>query len=305
MQVAVLDWYAGSGRSLAFRGATDPYEILVSELMAQQTQASRAAAVWRTFLAAFPSVADLAAATPAAVLRAWRGLGYNRRALALRRAAQVVMRDHGGRLPEAVEALERLPGIGPYTARAVAALAFGQRVGAVDTNVRRVLSRAALGLEPGDIGGRSSAAAGAVQQLADAAVPTDRAGEWTHALMDMGALICRPMRPRCTGCPLRAWCRSADRLAAADGGRSQAPAPGGSFRSTPKTPTGFASTSRWLRGRIVDRLCDAPDGEWVALPDRVGVHGPEALAAALESLRHDGLAELHPSLERRARLPLA
>ena len=145
MRRAILAWYDAEGRHLAFRGTSDPYAILVSEAMAQQTQAARAAAAWGRFLAEFPSFAALAAATPAAVLRAWRGLGYNRRALALRQVAIEVTERHAGVLPRDVAALERLPGIGPYTARAVAALAFGQRVGAVDTNVRRVLVRSMVG----------------------------------------------------------------------------------------------------------------------------------------------------------------
>ena len=142
---AILAWYDARGRSLPFRGTTDPYAVLVSEVMAQQTQIARVAAAWSAFMAAFPTIGDLAAASPADVLRAWRGMGYNRRALNLWRAARVVVSEHAGRLPEDVAALERLPGIGPYTARAVAAIAFGSAVGAVDTNVRRVLGRAVGG----------------------------------------------------------------------------------------------------------------------------------------------------------------
>ncbi|HEX8026281.1 MAG TPA: hypothetical protein VF484_08750, partial [Candidatus Limnocylindrales bacterium] len=135
---AVLDWYRQNGRPLAFRRTSDPWAILVSEFMAQQTQAARAADAWERFLVTYPTPAALAAASPADALRAWRGLGYNRRALALRGAAIRIVEDHGGSVPRTVEALDALPGVGPYTARALAALAFGARVGAVDTNVRRV-----------------------------------------------------------------------------------------------------------------------------------------------------------------------
>jgi A/G-specific adenine glycosylase len=133
LRSAILGWYDARGRALPFRATRDPYAILVSEVMAQQTQIVRVGEAWGEFTATFPSFERLAAATLADVLRAWRGLGYNRRALNLWRAAKVVVDEHGGRLPDDVEALERLPGIGPYTARAVAAIAFGAAVGAVDT----------------------------------------------------------------------------------------------------------------------------------------------------------------------------
>ena len=142
---AILDWYAAHGRTLAFRATTDPYAILVSEAMAQQTQAARAGEAWIRFMEAFPTAEALAAATPADVLRAWQGLGYNRRALNLWRAARQIVEVHGGEVPADLRALEALPGVGPYTARAVAAIAFGMPVGAVDTNVRRVLGRMVAG----------------------------------------------------------------------------------------------------------------------------------------------------------------
>jgi A/G-specific adenine glycosylase len=164
--------------------------------MAQQTQISRVGEAWREFTTTFPSFESLAAASPADVLRAWRGLGYNRRALNLWRAARIVVEDHGGRLPMGLAALERLPGIGPYTARAVAAIAFGAAVGAVDTNVRRVLGRTMAGVTDG-------LPAADLQRLADASVPADRAADWTHALMDVGATFCRTSRPDCEACPAR------------------------------------------------------------------------------------------------------
>ncbi|MEO7665017.1 MAG: NAD(P)H-hydrate epimerase, partial [Candidatus Limnocylindrales bacterium] len=125
MRVAIVDWFDADARPLAFRGATDPWAILVAEAMAQQTQAARAAEAWTRFLVEFPNPASLATSTPADVLRAWRGLGYNRRALALRAAAATIVAEHGGRVPADIDALLRLPGVGPYTARAVAALAIG------------------------------------------------------------------------------------------------------------------------------------------------------------------------------------
>jgi len=297
---AILAWFEAEGRPLAFRATSDPWAILVSEVMAQQTQASRAAEAWGRFLDEFPTVAALAAATPAAVLRAWRGLGYNRRALALRRAAIAIVDEHGGSVPRDLAALRRLPGVGPYTARAVAALAFGQPVGAVDTNVRRVLNRA-VGGRPGAFGDAE------LQAVADASVPADRPGHWTHALMDVGATFCRPRSPRCATCPARTFCR-----AAADGTAEVAEVAGiaGSARARRHDrevqPTvAFRSTSRWLRGRILDALRDSPAEAWARIEPRLGDHGESAIQAAVDALARDGLAERHPSDPRLARLPRA
>ena len=173
----------------------------------------------------FPTVEALAAATPAAVLRAWQGLGYDRRALALWRTARIVVDEHGGRIPSTVAELQALPGIGPYTARAVAALAFGMPVGAVDVNVRRVLGRIVAG-------DAVALSAPALQDVADDAVPPDRPGDWTHALMDVGAILCRPRAPRCDACPARPWCRLASRGAARRAGARRRSPPG-----APRPPT--------------------------------------------------------------------
>lgn len=292
-QAAILAWYELNGRSLPFRSTRDPYAILVSEAMAQQTQAARAGEAWSRFMARFPTVETLADARPADVLRAWQGLGYNRRAFALWRAARVIVDEHRGRVPSDLAALEALPGVGPYTARAVAAIAFGMPVGALDTNVRRVLGRIVLG-EPAPI------ARPKLQHLADTAVPRDRAGEWTHAVMDVGALVCRPSRPDCQVCPARPWCRYAA-VSAADG-RSVATSPRRSRREPP-----FPSTSRWLRGRILDRLRAAPDAAWVELDGPVGAHDDGAVRTAARALASEGLIELDGSDDRvlRARLPVA
>lgn len=286
MRAAVLEWYGARGRVFPFRATTDPYAVLVSEVMAQQTQIARAAEAWLRFVARFPTFEALAAAPTADVLREWRGLGYNRRALNLQRAARVVVEEHGGRLPADLAALGRLPGVGPYTARAVAAIAFGQPVGAVDTNVRRVLGRA--------VAGDAALAPALLQAVADAAVPRQRPGDWTHALMDVGATFCRPLRPRCGDCPVRPWCRFAAAAAGIGGGRSARPR-----RADPR----FASTSRWLRGRILDRLRDAPAGEWTAIRETIGSHDVGAVSRAVAALALDGLAELHPTDPTLARLP--
>ncbi|NJD27858.1 MAG: A/G-specific adenine glycosylase [Chloroflexi bacterium] len=280
LHAAVLDWYTAHGRPLAFRATSDPWAILVSEVMAQQTQAARAAEAWSRFMTAFPTPITLAAASPAAVVRAWRGLGYNRRALALRDAAVRIVERHAGVVPAEVEALEVLPGVGPYTARAVAALAYGRRVGPVDTNVRRVLGRAFFDGSPG---------ARELQVFADEIVPERDPGTWSHALMDIGAQLCRPRLPRCDACPLMSRCRSA---------RSIAGAAAASRRPEPR----FEASARWLRGRIIDQLRDAADGAWVAFDGPIGQHGAEAIDRELDRLARDGLLERHPEEAAAARL---
>jgi A/G-specific adenine glycosylase len=298
-QAAILGWFDAEGRRLAFRGTRDPYLVLVSEAILQQTQISRGVPAWQAFSARFPTVEALAAASPAEVLRAWRGLGYNRRAINLQRAARVVVNELGGAFPRDVAGLERLPGVGPYTARAVAAIAFGLPVGAVDTNVRRVLGRV-IG-DPAD-GARPLTQARS-QATADGLVPADRPGAWTHALMDLGSTVCRPSAPRCPACPVRTMCRFAGQASAPMAEPSR---PSRKPRSAGPPAIPFERTNRWLRGRILDRLRDADGQTWTVLADPIGVHGAGAVAAALTGLTADGLIELEPGVAPpRARLPVA
>jgi A/G-specific adenine glycosylase len=248
----VLAWFAEAGRDLPWRATRDPYRVLVAEVLAQQTQAARAAEAWPRFLERFPDVRALAAAAPAEVLRAWQGLGYNRRALALRRTARAV--EERGGWPATVGELAALPGVGPYTARAVACFALGLPVAPVDTNVARVLARSLTGADP------SQLTPAARQRLADQAMPppadgpadpttpdpSGRAWAWSSALMDIGALHCRP-RPRCDGCPLETTCRWRALGPAAPPPRPRSQAP-------------FASSDRRWRGAVVRTLAAAPDG---------------------------------------------
>lgn len=277
MQSAVLDWYGANGRDLAFRRTTDPWAILVSEVMAQQTQAARAAEAWTRLMATYPTPASMAASSAADVIRAWRGLGYNRRALALHRAARAIVEEHGGRVPDSLEELMRLPGVGPYTARALLAIAFDRPVAALDVNVRRVLGRA-FDLDRVPTAVRQAAA--------DAFVPIDRAADWTHALMDVGAAFCRPRSPRCDACPLRSWCPAAGNVVAQE-----------AVRRAPR----FESTSRWLRGRILDALRDAPDNAWVRFDAAIGTHDRPAVRTALAALCAEGMITVDGD---RARLTL-
>lgn len=296
---AILAWYSEHGRPLAFRRTRDPWAILVSETMAQQTQAARAADHWQRFMARYPTVEALAAASPGDVLRAWQGLGYDRRALALQRAARVIVADHGGTVPESVEVLETLPGVGPYTARAVAALGYGVRVGAVDVNVRRVIGRLVAG-RPDGLPTRE------LQVVADDAVPRDRPGDWTHAVMDLGATVCRARSPDCPACPVRRWCKAVQDADPASVGVAGA-------RRTSVDPTRprrrtipFPATTRWLRGRILDRLRAADDGSWVAFDGPIGGHAAPDVGIALGRMARDGVVELAAPDDGapRARLPL-
>jgi A/G-specific adenine glycosylase len=234
----LLEWFARSGRDLPWRRTRDPYQVLVAEVLAQQTQAERAAEAFPRFLARFPDPSALASATPAEVLRAWQGLGYNRRALALRACAAAVV-ERGG-WPDTVEELAALPGIGPYTARAVACFALGQDVAPVDTNVARVLARSLAGADPSQLTPATR------QRLADAALPTGRAWAWSSALMDVGSAHCRP-RPRCQGCPVALRCRWLALGAAAPAAR-------------PRAVARFSTSDRRWRGAVVRVLAAAPDG---------------------------------------------
>ena len=187
-------------------------------------------------------------------------------------------------MPEDTAALRALPGVGPYTARAIQAIAFGHAVSAIDTNVRRVLGRVIAGH-----GSRWDRGAELplreLQAVADALVPADRPADWTAALMDIGATFCRPRRPDCAACPLAGECRYA--LAAADG----VPAERRRNPAAREAAATYETTTRWLRGRIVERLRGLPDGEWASLEAPLGHHDANAIEAALVALERDGLIE--------------
>jgi A/G-specific adenine glycosylase len=269
---ALLAWHDAHGKRFRIRASRDPWAILVAETMSQQTQMSRVDEHWEAFVARFPDAASLAAADTPALLRAWAGLGYNRRAVALREAARELVRRHAGRVPSSVDALEALPGVGPYTARAVAARAHGVAVAAIDVNVRRVLARTWGEWPPSR----------KAQQRADAAVDADRPGAWNDAVMDLASFACTRRTPLCESCPISAWCASAGTP-----GDDSSPARRGD-------PVPFPATRRWLRGRLVAELRDLPSGTWRQVEDGRGVHGPVAVDEALSALEHDGLVERDP-----------
>jgi A/G-specific adenine glycosylase len=228
--------------------------------MLQQTQAARVVAPYRAFMRRFPSVRTLAAASPSEVIREWIGLGYNRRALALSRAARAVVSEHGGQIPSDQTALQRLPGIGPYTAAAVTSLGHGRAVPMVETNVRRVLGRV------------ERAHAGDVSAVAERWLDRDRPAEWNQALMDLGRDVCRP-RPRCDACPLRTWCRSA-------GQAKRSPA-----RSRQST---FEGSFRQVRGRVVAELSAGGSRSISSLAKAIDAP-PDRVTRAVRALARDGL----------------
>ena len=238
MSRALLRWYDAGRRDLPWRRTRDPYRILVSEVMLQQTQVARVVPYYERWLKAFPDEGGLARAPVAEVLRCWSGLGYNRRALALQRACAVVARDGW---PAGAAEMAALPGVGPYTAAAVASFAFGARVAVVDTNVRRVVQRWD-GVEYGTA---------ALRERARSLLPGSRVADWNQALMELGATVCTARAPRCGDCPVE---RCASR------GIAAAPVP--ARRGQPR----FEDTDRFVRGRIVAALVggEAPAGEWSA-----------------------------------------
>ena len=275
-QEAVLDWSeAGDGwRDLPWRGTRDPWAILVSEVMLQQTQVTRVAPRWYAFLDRFPDPATCAQAPVAEVIGLWVGLGYNRRAVQLHRAAVAVAARPDAALPSSLPELLALPGVGRYTARAVLAFAFEQPVAVVDTNVARVVARA--------VAGRRLAPAEA-QAAADGLVPADRAWAWNQAVLDLGARHCSS-RPSCAGCPLRA----AHCAWAGAGFPAPDPASGSAGVSGRQSP--FAGSDRQGRGRLVRALRSGPldPDRWA---DAAGwPRDPARAARVASSLVADGLA---------------
>ena len=270
-RVAVWEWYAPRARAYAWRrGHPNAYRTLVSELMLQQTQAARVEPAFRAFVRRFPTVASLARASRADVVRAWGGLGYNRRAVSLHAAAQTVMRDHAGRVPTDVEALRTLSGVGPYTAAAVASIAGGEPVAAIDVNVRRIVGRVGFGDGP--------ATGPLVDATAGRWVDREDPGGWNQALMDLGREHCRAV-PRCDGCPLRRVCRW----------RRSHPA-GAQIDRGPNRQGRFAGSMREVRGRVVDVLRARPSAGVGTLARETGFDDGR-VAEALEGLLRDGVVE--------------
>lgn len=269
----LIDWYGATARDLPWRrpGVT-AWQILMSEIMLQQTPVVRVEPIWREWVARWPVPSAMAAAAQGEVLRAWGKLGYPRRALRLHECATVLAERYRDEVPREVETLLTLPGIGAYTARAVACFAYGQRVPVVDTNVRRVVARAVHGL--GDAGNPSPRDLAETEVLLPAGV--ERAAVFSAALMELGATVCTARSPACDACPLPhcAWVAA---------GRPAAEV----VRKTQK----YEGTDRQARGRLLDVL-RAADGPVERLRlDLAWPRDPGQRARALDSLLVDGLIE--------------
>ncbi len=285
-----------AGRDLVIRRIVDPYAIWIAETMSQQTQIGRVGEALPAFLASFPDVATLAGSSVATLLRAWGGLGYPRRAMALREAARRIVAIHGGRIPRDVALLLDLPGVGAYTARAVAAIAYGVPVTALDVNARRVLGRVLGGEAPATPVGATGRQ---FQEVADSLAPVEHAADWNHALMDLGATVCRPI-PECPACPLRDHCTWFADAAA----RSRPPRPsvgsGRPVRAPRSIP--FRDTNRFARGRILASLREVTPGSWRRIDPTAMSVAPERVDRAIAELQREGLIELDDA--GLARLPI-
>lgn len=268
----VLDWYALNARDLPWRRPdATPWGILVSEVMLQQTPVARVLQPWSTWLDRWPTPADLAAEPPGAAVAAWGRLGYPRRALRLHQAAVAITERHGGRVPNTYDALRALPGIGDYTAAAVASFAYRAQHPVVDTNVRRVLTRITLGIA-------DSPASAASRRLAASYVPDpDRAPRWAVAAMELGALVCTARSPRCDACPVNDLC------AWNAAGRPALPDP-------VRTPQPWHGTDRQCRGALLAVVREA-EGPVPVSTLLTGWHDRDQAIRCLDALRADGLVQ--------------
>lgn len=269
---ALSSWYAHAARELPWRGPhVSPYAVLVSEVMLQQTPVARVEPVYLTWMERWPDPAALAADSPGEAVRMWGKLGYPRRALRLHAACLAVVERYGGELPTTVAELLTLPGVGDYTARAVAVFALQQRHPVVDTNVRRVVARLVEGVEDAAVTRRDLA-------LVEALLPVEEGGAavTSIALMELGAMVCTARAPSCGDCPVRSSCA----WQAAGAPRLTAPV---------RRPQGYAGTDRQVRGRLLDVL-RAASGPVSAAALDTAWHEPVQRTRALDGLIADGLA---------------
>ena len=277
---AILHWYSAHARDLPWRRPdAGPWAVLVSEIMLQQTPVARVLPAYAAWLERWPTPPALAAAAPADAVRQWGRLGYPRRALRLHASAQAITERHGGQVPDSLDALRALPGVGSYTAAAVASFAFGQPHAVLDTNVRRVLAR----LMHGDLRPPPSPTAMEVR-LAESLLPAEPglAPRWSVAVMELGALVCTADRPRCPDCPVVsdcAWHRAGQ--------------PASDPHQARRRSQGYEGTDRQCRGRLLAVLREADEPVPAALLDAAWADERQR-ARALASLVADGLAEPLP-----------
>lgn len=281
----LVAWFEGNGRDLPWRRTRDPWCVLVSEVMLQQIQVRRAVPFYLSFLERFPTVGALAAAPLSEAIKVWGDLGRYRRVVNLHRTARIVVGEHAGRIPSDPKELVKLPGIGPYTAGAVACFAFEERATFLDTNMRRVLHRLFFGPEVPEKG----ASEREVLSVAAALVPEGQdSWKWNQAIMELGALVCKARKPGCESCPVADVCRAREEIGAALAGVPRRPKAEAARR--------YEDSNRFLRGRVLAQLREAPD-EGLTLRE-LGAslrEGEDAawILPAVRSLEKDGLATTH------------
>jgi A/G-specific adenine glycosylase len=290
VQQALLSWFERVGRDLPWRRTRDPYAILVSEIMLQQTQVDRVIPKYHQFLEAFPTLEALAAAPVADVIRVWSGLGYNRRAVRLHALARWVVEHTSGQMPSTPSELQALEGLGPYTANAVACFAFGADAPVVDTNIRRVLGRVfadVIGLDP--------PANPALFAFAERLLPEGEGYAWNQALMDLGATVCTARNPQHDICPLALHCAGRTLV---DGTERRAAERGPTY----KVSQPFEQTTRYFRGQIVARCRELEPCQTLSLDDLghslredYRPEHVEWVADLVDGLRRDGLVAVHES----------
>ena len=246
---ALLRWFHLNGRDLPWRKINDPYRILISEIMLQQTQVDRVIPAYTSFIQQFPDFGALARATIADVIRSWRGLGYNRRAVYLHRTARIVVECHGGRMPSDISLMRKLPGVGEYTSSAVSCFAYNVQVPVIDINVERVLTRVFScwgNVSKKDLG-----------TIALSILPNGKAWEWNQGLMDFGALICTARAPTCNSCVLATTCAAFQTTKGLPGENCE----GAKIeRKVRNNPTRYEHSRRYYRGMIVRHLVDLEQG---------------------------------------------
>jgi len=287
VQEKLCTWYREYGRDLPWRRTRDPYAILVSEIMLQQTQVDRVIPKYHTFLKTFPTFRELAKASRAKVIHLWVGLGYNSRAVRLHELATTVAECHKGRLPRELKQLEALPGIRPYTARAVRSFAYHEQETVQDTNIRRVLARLYFGKNPSAVAKRI---------LEHTMVKTELPGKssmWYQSLMDFGALVCTSAAPKCTQCPLRSVCTAYPTI-------REKGVQGLQGRVVTYAQSRFKGSHRYWRGKIVAMLCAQKSGRSLniatlhkRLENAKGSQNDLWLQDLLGELQRDGLITLN------------
>jgi A/G-specific adenine glycosylase len=280
----LLEWFATNQRDLPWRQTRDPYRILVSEVMLQQTQVDRVMPYYERWLELFPTAEALADAPTADVIKVWSGLGYNRRAVYLQKTARAVVDEHGGVFPRTREELLMLPGVGPYTAGAIAAFAFEQDVAFMDTNIRRVVHRLAFG---SDIPARQ-ATEQQVLEAAEKLVPEGFGWIWNQALIEFGALQCTQRRPACVICPLQQSCAAFPAIQT-----DIAELPVGVRL---KNEANFHGSNRQFRGRVVEELRQTSSATLAELGPKVKTDFADQdlawLYGVVSGLARDGLVTI-------------